>query len=292
MSANPSLSLAFLTDLAEVHASLQPQPQGLSRTFLSDLAQVHSLLPAAPGVDLQFLAKSFDTWRQWVQEQIRLSLQRLDPDDPLLCPISLFGTMDYGRLETAHTRTLAWLVNPKAEHGFGEKLLATLLQRLTRRDRIDTLSAEHVTSEYPIAGADEKGRLDVLAEGTWDEDGKQVRWVLVIEAKVDAWEGETQLEKYEQWLSPYAAERRVDRLLRVFLTPDGRAAESGADEWEPLSYPDLVRTFRPGYAELRDSAGFHFLRFYLAGVLQDICGCPRRTAEDAPNPYVVLDYLK
>ena len=78
----------------------------------------------------------------------------------------------------------------------------------------------------------------------------------------------------------------------VFLTPDGRAAETGEEEWESLSYPELVRVFRTVYGELRHRPGFHFLRFYLAGVLQDICHFPRNIGEDAAEPYAVAAYLK
>jgi len=46
------------------------------------------------------------------------------------------------------------------------------------------------------------------------------------------------------------------------------------------------------YGELRDKQGFHFLRYYLAGVLQDVCGWPREVTKDTPDPYAVVSYLK
>jgi hypothetical protein len=54
----------------------------------------------------------------------------------------------------------------------------------------------------------------------------------------------------------------------------------------------MNRIFRAVYGGLRDKPGFHFLRFYLAGVLQDICGWPRKITADAPDPYAVASYLK
>jgi hypothetical protein len=59
-----------------------------------------------------------------------------------------------------------------------------------------------------------------------------------------------------------------------------------------LSFLELVRTFRVVYGGLRDAPGFHFLRFYLAGVLQDVCQWPRNIAEGAADPYAVASYLK
>jgi len=285
---NASLSPMFLTDLAAVHATLRPSP--LSAAFLSDLKKVYATLPTASDDNLRFLANRFDEWRRVTREWVRARVKKLDKDDPLLCQISLFRTMDSGRLETAHTRTLAWLLDPKnKEHGFGDVLLSALLGRLADRDHFDHLHVESVASEYLLEGSAGKGRLDVLAKGEWESMGERVRWMLVIEAKVDAWEGEGQLDKYDEWLDLHAADRVP---YRVFLTPEGRPPETGAEEWEAMSFLELVRIFRAVYGGLRHAPGFHFLRFYLAGVLQDVCGLPRHVGEDAADPYAVASYLK
>jgi hypothetical protein len=283
---NASVSPTFLADLAAVHATLRPP--ALSSAFLSQLAQVHATLPVASDANLRSLGKCFDQWRSLTQEFVRTRLVKLSDDDPLICPISLFRTMDYGRLETAHTRTLAWLLNPKGEHGFGTTLLAALIRRLSGEEYSDALRVQRVESEFLIDGSGAKGRLDILAEGTW-EDAERDGWVLVIEAKVDAWEGEGQLLKYDTWLRSNAADREV---FRVFLTPDTRAPETGDEEWEALSYLELVRIFRVVYEGLRHKPGFHLLRFYLAGVLQDVCHLPRNIGQDASDPYAVASYLK
>ncbi|MBI1916473.1 MAG: PD-(D/E)XK nuclease family protein [Planctomycetes bacterium] len=288
MSANPILAQAFLVELDEIYASLQPQQPVLSRGFVSDLEQVYGSLPVLSDANLLLLAERFEAWRCRTREELRGALTRLPDDDPLRCPISLFRTMDYGRLEVAHTRTLAWLLNPLGEHQFDDKLLGALLRHLSGGNRFDRLSGVEVRREYPIDAASEKGRLDVLAEGKWEDRGKSDAWVLVIEAKIDAWEGEDQLSKYDEWLRSYARNRT---LFRVFLTPDGRTAETGDDRWAPLSFLQLVQIFRKVYAELSNAPGFHFLRFYLAGVLQDVCGWPAQVTEDTADPYAVVSYL-
>jgi hypothetical protein len=53
-----------------------------------------------------------------------------------------------------------------------------------------------------------------------------------------------------------------------------------------------VQIFRKVYPKLKHAPGFHFLRFYLAGVLQDICGWPKKLTADTPDPYAVASYLK
>jgi len=268
-SVSLSLSPTFLGDLAQVYATLGPPP--LSAAFLSDLAQVHATLPVASDANLRFLANRLD--------------------ESLRCPVSLFRTMDCGRLETAHTRTLAWLLDPNKneEHGFGDALLAALLRRLADRDHFDHLQVKRVVSEYPLEGSAGSGRLDVLAEGEWESMGERICWTLVIEAKVDAWEGEAQLDKYDEWLRSHAADRQP---YRIFLTPSGRTPDTGSEEWQPLDYLELVQIFRAVYGGLRHAPGFHFLRFYLAGILQDICHLPRNLAEDAADPHAVASYLK
>jgi len=286
---SPNLSPTFLADLTQMYAMIGPQT--LSPAFLSDLAQIHANLPIASDANLLCLAKCLDQWRSVTQEFVRTHIGKLADDDPLRCRISLFRTMDYGRLETAHTRTLAWLLDPRMneEHGFGHTLLAALLSRFADRDHFDRLQVDRVVGEYPLDASAGGGRLDVLAEGVWECQGERVPWVLVIEAKVDGREGEGQLDKYDDWLRSHAAGRET---YRVFLTPDGRAPNAGVEEWESLSYLELVRIFRVVYDGLRDTRGFHFLRFYLAGVLQDVCRLPRHVGEDAADPYAIASYLK
>lgn len=284
-----SLSPGFLKDLAEVYTALRPPP--LSAAFLSDLEKVYATLPTASDDDLLFLANRFDKWRKATQEFVRARRAELDEDDPLLCPISLFRTMDSGRWEKAHTRTLAWLLDPRKddEHGFGNTLLAALLGHLAGRDHFDRLQVERVVGEHFLDGSAGEGRLDVLAEGEWENMGERVRWTLVIEAKIGASEGEGQLDKYDEWLDLHAGDRET---YRVFLTPDARPPKTGCEEWKAFSFLELVKTFRKVYGELRHAPGFHFLRFYLAGVLQDVCGFPRNIGEDAADPYGVASYLK
>ena len=263
----------------------QPTP---STVFRSDPANVYTKLPVPSAVDLQFLGDRFKKWRESTQDFVRDRLAELDKDDPLKCPISLFRTMDYGRLETAHTRVLAWLLDPEAEHGFGTALLAPLLRRAGGGDHSDVLRVERVAPEFMIGTSEAMGRLDVVAEGTW-EGAEGGGWLLVIEAKVGATEGEGQLDKYDKWIEFNAGGRKP---YRIFLTPQGRKPEGGCEEWTALSFLELVKTFRKVYADLVHSPGFHFLRFYLAGVLHDVCHLPRKVGEDAADPYAAASYLK
>lgn len=250
----PALSPEFLADLKQVSDSALPQPQTWSAEFLSDLKLLHDSLPRPSDTRLEHLAERLQVWRGRVQRDVQEALQQLPSDDPLRCPISLFGTMDYGRLETAHTNALAWLLDPGKPHGFDDALLRAVLAWHPESLDCTRLRSTMVSKEHHISGV---GRLDILAEGEWDNGETPVHWLLAIEAKIDASEGEGQLAKYDRRLTKRARGRQ---LLRVFLTADARLPEDGGEEWKALSFLKLMQILRKPYASLRGAAGFEFLR--------------------------------
>jgi hypothetical protein len=289
------ISAAFLADLDVVCPKADDGKPPLN--FVKDLEGAYAYArafsrqqPVVPMADLTSLAEDLKAWRSHHQRLLEQYLAQLPCDDPLLGPVSLFGTMDYGRLETAHTRTLAWMLDD-LEHGFGFQLLEALLLHLLEGRRIRLTRVDKVESEYLVycgpAGA-EAGRFDVLAKGCWEEMGKEVSWLLVIEAKIDAEEGEEQLSKYDDWLERYS---QATEVFRVFVTPNGRAPWTSSAEWQALSFVDLASVFRR-VSGLQDRAGYHFLRYYLTGVLRDICGLPVPISLDCENPYAAIDYLQ
>jgi hypothetical protein len=289
----PPVSAEFLADLELVCPT---RADSLADTFLADLDLVYADARVSAQrqrevavADLASLGESLTAWREHNRRLLASYLDRLPADDPLLNPVSLFGTLDYGRLETAHTRSLAWLLGNR-EHGFGFRLLESLLARLGLDGT--SVRAGRVESEVPIRSGHHKGdagRLDVLAEGQLDTNDGESSWRLVIEGKIDADEGEDQLARYDEWI-----ERRTpaDHTLRVFLTEDGREAQTSSEGWQCLSFLELATVFRRAASELRERPGYHFLRYYLTGVLRDVCGVPVPVSASAPNPYAAVEYLR
>lgn len=291
----PQISAAFLADLDIVCPKADDGK--LPVTFEKDLegayahAQAYSQQqPVISVADLTSLAVDLKKWRHDYQQLLQKYLAKLPSDDPLLGQVSLFGTMDYGRLETAHTRTLAWLLDNR-KHGFGSQLLEALLSHLLNGRQIRLTQVDQVVSEYSVdrgLARTESGRFDILAKGRWKEKGKGVAWLLVIEAKIDAEEGEEQLSQYDDWLNRHAQQAEV---LRVFLTPDGREPRTNSVKWQALKFVELASVFRR-VSGLQGTPGYHFLRYYLTGVLQDICGCPASISPDSESPYTLVDYLE
>ncbi len=292
MAIHPQLPTAFMTDLDVVCPKADDVivPSG----FLEDLelaylnAQTYlAQQPQMSVADLANLEVDLKVWRENCQRILREHMGQLPPDDPLRSPISLFGTMDYGRLETAHTRTLAWLLG-RNEHGFGNELLSALLRHLTRDRQVRLTTVHPVESEFRVVGGIDDGRIDVFAHGLWEENGRESEWLLVIEAKIDAQEAGEQLSGYDGRLDDKYGSAEI---IRVFLTPNGRAARTGAHEWRRLSFTELAIIFRR-VDGLQDKHGYHFLRHYLTGVMKDICGIPVPLKEDCQDPFMAVEYLE
>jgi PD-(D/E)XK nuclease superfamily len=262
------------------------------RQFRAELARLVDATDVAPRRFLPLLSSRFAKWRMDAESQIDGFLKSLPKDDPLNCAISLFGTLDFGRHERAHTKTLAWLLDPsKAEHGFGPTLLKSLLRSLEceflAQFDFDSVSVE---AEKLL---DQENRIDVFVEGRFrDEAGIAKKCYLVIEAKVDALEGEEQISRYDEWIDVQLAPSPV---IRVFLTPDRRVPISTnmPEAWKAVSFMDLAILFRKELVHLQDKAGYHFLRHYLTGIFKDIYHwkLPIRNPKECVDPYGFLAYV-
>lgn len=282
--------LDYLAPLAAAFTQSRQATADRKASFHSALAEIYvSIAPPNLEKHLPALAEKLTAWRTRSKSRMAGYFAKLPADDPLRCPISLFGVMERGRLETAHTAVLAWLLDPRREHGFGPALLAELLTRLAGPTDPSSIIVEKCEPEFAIAD----GRLDVLLQGTARriDDESSWSWLLMIEAKIDANEGVQQLKRYDKWAQKYSHGRDI---LRLFLTPDGRPAETADDDWTPISFLDLACLFRKHCPDLGHKPGYHFLRYYIAGVLKDIYhwNLPIGDPEFLDDPYNFLEYLE
>ncbi|MBL8600693.1 MAG: PD-(D/E)XK nuclease family protein [Myxococcales bacterium] len=178
-------------------------------------------------------------------------------DSPVaLDPMALVGAL---RHERAHTHLLAWMLDgaaagPGQQHDFGPALVGALLALGLDRCTLWPGSLGRVAACATVV----PGSLRVLRE-TPVGDGRTTRarapdlvcrfagrdgsaWVMVIEVKVDADEGLGQVSDYLAFLD---REAPAAKHLLLFVTPDGRPAQSGAD--------DAHRVAAVGWSELAEA---------------------------------------
>ena len=201
--------------------------------------------------------------------------------EPVFCPIGLFEVMDFGRLETAHTRMLSWLLDSKESHQFGTLFLDELL-KLFSDEIYDTSLGYEVKCESNLnENNDRVGRADILVLGN--------DWLLIIEAKTDSNERKDQLSDYDGWIEKinYINSRKT----KIFLTKDRSIPKTSKQDWVSLSYYDLVVCFNK-IAQQRELHKTHlntypFLKYYLSGLLKTFCN-----QRPPYNSFRVNNYLK
>jgi hypothetical protein len=134
-------------------------------------------------------------------------------------PSTLMGVLDLARAEVQNCRVLRWLLDPLARHGFGAALVADLAGHLGASLPEPALARANAEMSRAIS------RADVVIEGL--AGGR----VIVVEAKIDAPEGDRQAHRLEEdW--PEATHL-------VFLTTQGTRIPSTAtdiERWQPLSW--------------------------------------------------------
>ncbi len=205
-------------------------------------------------------------------EKIRRDSPANDPH-PAMLPFGLLGPQSIASAlhETAHTKLLAWFIDPAKPHGFGDRLLRTVLRLSALNELAEermTLDNIQVRSERPTR----HGRIDIFVSGTANNDP----FSLWIEAKTRSDEGKRQLERYTKSIQNWK-EKHGNLVAAIFLTPDGREAQSAKENttitWQALAYPQLALALwvsaRGELVLARD-----LLRLYLASLLSDVCGWP------------------
>ncbi len=168
------------------------------------------------------------------------------------------------RDENAHSDVIKWLLSPRKALSIARPALLALVAKFENADEWRAVITKAIESrtlavrrEYVFGreweDSDELSRLDLFISGPG--------FAIAIENKVTAQEYEKQTTKYWQWLSSLGGLR-----AGIFLTPNGRAAQSSA--FRSLSYLELLaallegpvqaavsqRTRRVGFGQLREVA--------------------------------------
>ena len=144
---------------------------------------------------------------------------------------NVFRLCGIDHYENSHSRILAELLNPKGSHELGNIFLQEFLKILNNHSQSEDEYAsfkniDEVRREYST----EDGRFDILLTDNNNNN------TIIIENKINAPEGEQQLERYASW------NKKGGKTLLLFLTLDGREAQSTDDHssYLPISYKGTI----------------------------------------------------
>jgi hypothetical protein len=201
------------------------------------------------------LARTRITAREMLTEHRRNFEQ-----SPVFCDVTLLGPLGQSRRELSVTQVLAWLLDPNGGHGFGDSVLRALLSHAADEsqasEEILAASAQEIAVFTEFA-MNSRRRADIVVVAR--------RSALVIEAKIDAKEQSDQTVDYAEYFS-----EAFERATFLFLAPPG--VDPKSEQFMPLRYLELSRVLIAAISKSTSAAGFHYARYFIAGILRDMCG--------------------
>jgi hypothetical protein len=185
--------------------------------------------------------------------------ENLSELEALLAKFNLFRVLKADRNELRHSNMLAWLLTPSEAHGLDEQFLRRWLMEVTHSASASDSPAGGNLSPVWIDAADiseirvrrEWQSLDVIVEFTASVSGRREHWVVAIENKVNAQQGQLQLEGYRKTVARQF--RHANQTIFIFLTKN---EEQPADPyWVTSTYADVLRALERCVAARRDTIG-------------------------------------
>lgn len=160
-----------------------------------------------------------------------LDIECLDPLNEWTNKFNMFDILKIGRTEIRHSNMLAWLMDPRENHGFGEGVIKGFIQYYVSafsndEDVFSTLLMDF--GEFVIYR--EWKNIDLLAVSEKD------KYVLCIENKVGSKEHSNQLARYRKIVEDAYPGYKKNY---IFLSPDGMEA-SDPENWCTMSYQEVL----------------------------------------------------
>ncbi|BAJ26317.1 MULTISPECIES: PD-(D/E)XK nuclease family protein [Kitasatospora] len=149
-----------------------------------------------------------------------LALPRSRRADRSPTPLQILGAR---RRESSHEHYLAFLLDPREDHGLGAGLLAALLELAGRPDLAADPRLDRTRLHRQVSG--DASRPDLVATGPAAS--------VVVELKIDAPEGHRQTTRQADDFAGLA-----QSAVFVYLTPDGTAPGDG--RFRPVAQRDLA----------------------------------------------------
>ncbi len=159
----------------------------------------------------------------------RIRSQRTTADD-----INVFEILDFKYDEVRHSKFLAWLLNPELEHAQGSLFFKYFLEYAE-------LPVEYAKKSYKVETEvrHDESQIDIEIKGDKSE------FLIHIENKVNAAEGEKQLERETRDLEKKRVRYRVkpENTHALYLTPSGELPEN-ARKFKALSWRQVAQAIK------------------------------------------------
>ena len=198
-------------------------------------------------------------------DELKEKIRQLESDEAFLelskkyNALNLFEILKITKAEIRHSNFLAWLLDPKGNHGLQDRFLRAFAANLGQGGSVPQDVSDCIVFR-------EWRDIDLLVIC---ERGK---YLLCIENKVFSREHGNQLQRYHEILTE---EYPGYNISFAFLTPDGAIPEKETDQqdWQPVSYTDIldaIRSARNGVT-LSPEVGM-LLDHYTEAVMKHITG--------------------
>ena len=162
---------------------------------------------------------------------------------------NVFDVLDVARMEIRHSNVLGWLLDAAAEHGMAAEIIRALLLRAGAAQLADSVDLNSFVVKR------EWNHIDVLLKS------EKERMVIAIENKIGASEGikngESQLARYGNRIEnafPGWNLSETGRKILVYLTPDGAPPSDGNEDWQIVTYEELISDVEGAYNARRQLA--------------------------------------
>jgi hypothetical protein len=214
--------------------------------------------------------------------------------DPLRQEVDLLTPLGRVLDENTHTRAIAYILDPNGSHKLGLAGLSSLLKMCKRSVDTERLKALISSGADPRVIPEYQYRVGSVGRGlvrrcdVWVEiKAEGARGLIVLENKINALEGDGQLNSYEEQAARWCAAHSSVASLRLFLTPDGRSPTSAKAAWECISYARLAGALREIWERTGDAVVRSWLGMYITSITRGVLAMdPYRPERDQIGEYL------
>ncbi len=189
-------------------------------------------------------------------------LERLERKLNNFNPFKIIKVDEY---EIRHSNIIAWLLNPKENHGLGDEFLKKFIGEIVLnnedREYKASLLKVYLSNFFDMKIYREYKNIDIL--GVSEEN----KIVLLIENKVKSKESKGQLKRYSEFIENKFKDYEI---IKVYLTVQGE--EASEESYISVSYNNVLEIIREILKFNKDNLSsnvFEFISYYIE-ILEDI----------------------